>query len=71
MQPRLLPNLQDVPDATPILRTQPRRNTYSQDPTQTQHLFSGLNPDAPLRVPPLHIPDLGHNLFRESIKIVY
>ena len=29
------------------------------------------NPDALQRVPPLHIPDLGHNLFKESIKIVY
>lgn len=33
--------------------------------------LSGRNPDAFLRVPPLHIPDLGHNIFKESIKNIY
>ena len=69
---RLTPSLRlDATTSTTKSSGRSGCNAYSQDATQMQHLFSGLNPDALLRVPPLHIPDLGHNLFRESIEIVY
>ena len=62
MQTLLPPNLQDSPDTRLILRT--------------QCLFVGGNPNALLRVPPLHISDLAEviiylkNPFKMSIIFV-